>query len=70
MLFNLCRFCELELNQSFPTVARDIASVPDQKKPTDGNGPKPSRLEEARRIIEEYAADLREIIRKLNEKMN
>lgn len=27
--------------------------------------PKPSRLQEARRIIEEYAADLREIIRKL-----
>jgi hypothetical protein len=32
--------------------------------------PKPSRLEEARRIIEEHAEDLREIIKKLRWKMN
>jgi hypothetical protein len=32
--------------------------------------PKPSRLEEARRIIEEYANDLREIIKKLARKMH
>jgi hypothetical protein len=32
--------------------------------------PKPSRLEEARRIIEEYADDLREIIRKLRRKIH
>ena len=30
----------------------------------------PSRLEEAHRIIEEYANDLREIIKKLCRKMN
>jgi hypothetical protein len=30
----------------------------------------PTRLEQARRIIEEYAADLREIMRKLRRKMN
>lgn len=29
---------------------------------------KPTRSEEARRIIEEYAADLREVIRKLRRK--
>jgi hypothetical protein len=29
-----------------------------------------SRLEEARRIIERYAADLREIIKKLQRKLN
>jgi len=29
----------------------------------DGPRPDPSRLEEARRLIEEYAADLREIIK-------
>ena len=29
-----------------------------------------SRLEEARRIIEEYANDLREFIRKIRRKMN
>ena len=32
--------------------------------------PKPMRSEEARRIIEEYAADLREIIKKLRRKLN
>ncbi|MCP3459742.1 hypothetical protein [Bradyrhizobium sp. CCGUVB23] len=31
---------------------------------------KPSRLEEARRIIEEYANDLREIIKKLRRHLN
>lgn len=37
-----------------------------EKRPT----PKPTRMEETRRIIEEYADDLREIIRKLRQKMN
>ncbi|UPJ46169.1 hypothetical protein IVB40_35010 [Bradyrhizobium sp. 40] len=37
-----------------------------EKRPT----PKPTRTEEARRIIEEYADDLREIIRKLRQRMN
>ncbi|EIG56512.1 hypothetical protein ABIB90_002329 [Bradyrhizobium sp. JR4.1] len=37
---------------------------------SDKPEPKPTRLEEARRIVEEYANDLREIIRKLREKMN
>jgi len=31
---------------------------------------KPTRLEEARRIIEGYADDLREIIKKLRRKLN
>jgi hypothetical protein len=31
---------------------------------------KPTRLEEARRILEEYANDLREIIRELRQKLN
>ncbi|WP_407120231.1 hypothetical protein [Bradyrhizobium sp. STM 3561] len=31
---------------------------------------KPSRLGEARRIVEEYAAELRAIIQKLRRKMN
>lgn len=42
-------------------------------KPSPGKEapkPKPSRLEEARRIIEEYADELREIIKKLRGKMN
>jgi hypothetical protein len=32
--------------------------------------PRPSRLEEARRVIEAYAADLREIIRKLRQRLH
>jgi hypothetical protein len=36
----------------------------------DHSEPKPSRLQEARRIIEEYAADLREIIKKLRSHLN
>ena len=37
---------------------------------SDEPEPKPTRLEEARRFIEEYANDLREIIRKFREKLN
>ncbi|WP_164937119.1 hypothetical protein [Bradyrhizobium vignae] len=32
--------------------------------------PEPSRLDEARRIVQEYADNLREIIRKLRRKLN
>jgi hypothetical protein len=32
--------------------------------------PKPPRMEEARRLIEEYADDLREIIKKLRRHLN
>jgi hypothetical protein len=42
----------------------------DEPKPEKRPDPKPTRLEEARRIIEEYAANLREIIKKLRQKMN
>jgi hypothetical protein len=43
------------------------------KEPPSGKEqppPKLSRPEEARRIIEEYAADLREIIKKLRQRLN
>jgi hypothetical protein len=36
--------------------------------PSEKKEPQPSRLEEARQIIEEYANDLREIIRKLHQR--
>ena len=42
----------------------------DEQPSKDEPAAKLSRSEEARRIIEEYAADLREIIRKLQRKMN
>jgi len=42
----------------------------DEPGPNNKPTPKPSRLEEARQIIEEYARDLREIIKKLSQKMN
>ncbi|MFK4725349.1 hypothetical protein ABIE89_006449 [Bradyrhizobium niftali] len=32
--------------------------------------PRPSRLEEARRVIEEYAADIREVIKRLRRRLN
>jgi hypothetical protein len=41
-------------------------SLPREDEPP----PKPSRLEEARRVIEDYAADLREIIKKLRQHLN
>jgi hypothetical protein len=41
----------------------------DEPKPDIRPAPK-TRLEEARRLIEEYAADLRELIKKLRQKMN
>jgi hypothetical protein len=46
-------------------------NAPDE--PTPGNQaskPKPSRREEALQIIEDYANDLREIIKKLRHKLN
>lgn len=42
----------------------------DEQGPTRKPPPMPTRLEEARRILEEYADDLREIIRKLRRHLN
>jgi hypothetical protein len=62
----------IHLNAIFRFLFSDIdmkppeAPRPDQDKPP----PKLSRLEEARRIIETYATDLREIIKKLRRKLN
>jgi len=45
--------------------------VPDEPAPDkEAPKPKPSRSEEALRIIEEYANDLREIIKKLRRLLN
>ena len=44
--------------------------MPDRGKQPESKEAKPSRLDEARRIIEEYAIDLREIIQTLRSKMN
>ena len=44
--------------------------MPDPDKQPEGKETKPSHSEEARRIIEEYAADLREFIRQLRRMMN
>ncbi len=46
---------------------------PPPEEPFPGNGEPPSkltRLEEARRIIDEYVADLRKIIEKLRRRLN
>lgn len=57
------------LKQRTPS-APDHRTVPDPDKQTESKEAKPSRLDEARRIIEEYAAEPREIIQKLRRKMN
>jgi len=44
--------------------------MPDPSKPAEDKEATPSRLDEARRVIEEYLADLREILRKLRQKMH
>ena len=43
--------------------------MPEPDKEVEGNA-EPPRSDEARRVIEEYAAELREIIRKLRRKMS
>ncbi|UPJ78585.1 hypothetical protein IVB16_27440 [Bradyrhizobium sp. 183] len=46
-------------------------SPPDEPGPQkEASKPKPSRTEEARRIIEEYADSLREVIGKLRRHLN
>ena len=42
----------------------------DSNRPNENKEAKSSRSDEARRIIEEYAADLRELIRKLAPKLH
>jgi hypothetical protein len=47
--------------------------MPHDQKPNTGSKTeetKPSRTDEARRIIEEYANDLREVIKKLRKSLN
>jgi hypothetical protein len=39
------------------------------EEPRQGKESQPSRLEEARRVIEEYAADLREILKELRKRL-
>jgi hypothetical protein len=42
----------------------------EQTSGKEAQEPESSRLEEARRIIEQYAGDLREIIKKLRRRLN
>jgi hypothetical protein len=53
----------------FPPI-RGTMTKPDDQRVAKERKPKPSRLEAARRVIEEYANDLRKIIEKLRRKMN
>lgn len=45
-------------------------SKADEPSPGQGPPPKLPRLEQARRVVEEYVESLREIIKKLRSKMN
>jgi hypothetical protein len=60
----------LDLGQWCPTSTKDHGAMPGPDKQTDDQEAKPSRLDDSRRIIEEYAADLREIIKQLRRKLN
>jgi hypothetical protein len=39
-------------------------------KPQDASSPRPSQGEDARRVVEDYANSLREIIRRLRRRLN
>ena len=48
-----------------------LMNKPDDQAPgKEASQPRPSHLEEARRLIEEYARDLRDIIKKLRRHLN
>jgi signal transduction histidine kinase len=47
-----------------------LASMAMRDEQKEAKEPKPSRLEDARRVIEEYAKELREVIWELRRKMN
>jgi len=60
------------VKNSLPFSVHRLVMDPPEKVPPDKDEPPPrgSRLEEARQIIEEYAADLREFIKKLRRRLN
>jgi hypothetical protein len=43
---------------------------PREEPDPEGPASKPTRLDEARRVIEEYANDLREIIRRIRQRLH
>jgi len=45
-----------------------MKNTPDEK-PT-GREPRPSRTDQAREVVEDYASDLREIIERLRKRLN
>ncbi|MHC4041569.1 hypothetical protein [Bradyrhizobium sp. 23AC] len=62
---------KLELNQSVPGMMSGIETMENEPSERPDAPPrKLSRVDEARRVVEEYAADLREIIKKLTRKMH
>ncbi|KYG99796.1 hypothetical protein SE91_16005 [Bradyrhizobium sp. DOA1] len=67
--FGMC-VAFLDLYQAVHAPTPDHRGMPEPDKQTGGEEAKPSRLDEARRIIEEYVAELRETNQKLGRKMN
>ncbi|GMO10605.1 MULTISPECIES: hypothetical protein [Bradyrhizobium] len=65
------RPCQKSVDLSqWPPAVRVKSSGMIEPQPEKRAAPKPTHLEEARRVIEEYIANLREIIKKLRQKMN
>jgi hypothetical protein len=61
----------LDLSQwSFRISAAHGGTKPPEKRGPRKDEPKPARVEEAKQIVEQYPAALREIIEKLRGKMN
>ncbi len=61
----------IEVDQRILTFFHDHWPMPeDREKYIQARETKPSRVEEARRIIDDYVDDLREIIKTLKRKMN
>jgi hypothetical protein len=63
----------IDLDQRTRWFSADRSWMAAPEGPQPGNNerpPKPSRIEEARRVIEGYAAGLRDIIEKLRRKLN
>jgi hypothetical protein len=62
-----------DLSQRPVLVLHEPSAMNTNDKPAAGkeaSKPEPSRLDEVRRVLEQYVNDLREIIRKLRRKLN
>jgi len=65
-----CRPIDLAQWPLFGSGEPSTMNQPDKSGPAKPSAPNPTRLDEARRIIEEYADNLREIIKKIRQRLH